>query len=264
MGGNDLIGIPELEMRKLVGPTELSAFEQNKNENIFDELPENYYQVIFELGCGCGRLARKLIMQRTKVERYIGIDIHSGMLKWCQDNLTSVQKNFEFKKIDAFNPGLNSKGLQHPGPLPFPVESEIATLVIAISVFTHLLEVQIKDYLAECARVLSPAGLIRSTWFFFDKRNYPMMQDFQNCLYINVKDLTNAVIVDKAWFLKIASECGLVVTNVISPEIKGFQWVVDLKHRNRNENHVQFPEENNRLGIIRASVLQGNAEEIGQ
>ena len=250
-------------MRKLVGPTDVGAFQQNKNENIFNDLSDDKYEMVFELGCGCGRLARRLLLQRTEVKTYIGIDIHAGMLKWCRDNISKENQNFEFKKIDAFNVGLNPTGMQHPNPLPFPVESATATLVIAFSIFTHLLQDQIADYLSECARVLSLGGLIRSTWFFFTKDNYPMMQNFQNCLYINTTDLTNAVIVDRNWFLEIASGCGLVVTNIVSPEMRGFQWTVDLKHKIGNEEHMKFPEESKRLGIIRASNLPANALEIG-
>ena len=155
------IPIPELEMRKLVGPTDVSAFEISENENIYADLPEFMYERVFDLGCGCGRLARKLILQRDAPNEYLGIDIHSGMIKWCKENLTTANVNFQFKNFNAFNLGLNPSGLKHPDPLPFPVADGWATLVIAHSLFTHLTENQIRDYLSECARALSTMGLIR-------------------------------------------------------------------------------------------------------
>ncbi len=44
---------------------------------------------------------------------------------------------------------------------------------------------------------MAPDGLLRSTWFLCEKRYFPMMQDFQNALYINENDTTNAVIYDR-------------------------------------------------------------------
>ena len=45
----------------------------------------------------------------------------------------------------------------------------------------------------------SPDGVAVTTWFLFDKANFPMMQEFQNALYISDFDPTNAVIFDRTW-----------------------------------------------------------------
>ena len=50
---NKRIPVPDLEMRKLVGPTEVSAFEIGKGENIYPDLPGSTYKRVFDLGCGC-------------------------------------------------------------------------------------------------------------------------------------------------------------------------------------------------------------------
>lgn len=257
------IPIPDLEMRKLVGPTDVSAFEIGEGENIYTDLPGFTFKRVFDLGCGCGRLARKLILQRNRPKKYIGIDIHSGMIKWCQENLTNINDNFEFRHFNAFNVGLNPNGLKHSNPLSFPVENGWATLVIAHSIFTHLTENQIRDYLSECARVLSAEGIIRSTWFLFDKRNYPMMQEFQNCLYINDVDPTNAVIVDISWLSKIVSELDLYISKVEAPEMKGFQWEIDLRHRTNNEKNIDFPSDSEVIGLKRPPEMPLNADKIG-
>jgi SAM-dependent methyltransferase len=257
------VPIPEFQMRQLVGPTEESAFEIKDSENIYSDLSKDDYSQVFDLGCGCGRLARKLILQRDNPKKYIGIDIHSGMIKWCQENLTTFNGNFQFKKFNAFNVGLNPEGLTHPTPLPFPVEDNWATLVIAHSLFTHLTENQIRDYLSECARVLSAEGLIRSTWFLFDKENYPMMQESQNCLYINEIDPTNAVIVAKSWFLKMVLELDLYVSKVEAPTIKGFQWEITLRHRMSNESNAKIPPDSEIKGINRPPEMPLHADKIG-
>ena len=51
-----------------------------------------------------------------------------------------------------------------------------------------------------------------------------MMQEFQNSLYINLTDPTNAVIYDYKWLFQIAQEIGLTPVNIFKPIVRGFQW----------------------------------------
>lgn len=57
--------------------------------------------------------------------------------------------------------------------LTFPYPDHSFDLVIATSVFTHLLTEATDHYLAEAARVLSPGGRMFSTWFLVDPRRLP-------------------------------------------------------------------------------------------
>ena len=45
---------------------------------------------------------------------------------------------------------------------------------------------------------MRPDGWLHASWFLFDKRLFPMMQPFQNALFINETDPSNAVIFDRA------------------------------------------------------------------
>jgi hypothetical protein len=54
--------------------------------------------------------------------------------------------------------------------------------MIAHSVFTHLLEPDADYYLSEAARILASDGVLQSTWFIFDRKGYPMLQEFQHAL----------------------------------------------------------------------------------
>ncbi len=74
--------------------------------------------------------------------------------------------------------------------------------MIALSVFTHLTQVQAEAYLAELSRVLEPGGILLTSWFLFDKRDFPMMQEDQNTLFINEFDVRNAVIYDRSWIAR--------------------------------------------------------------
>ena len=48
-----------------------------------------------------------LIQQRPRPARYLGIDVHRGMIEWCRENLTPFAPSFEFMHHDVFSRGLN-------------------------------------------------------------------------------------------------------------------------------------------------------------
>ncbi len=106
----------------------------------------------------------------------------------------------------------------------FQLASDQFSLVIALSVFTHLTQVQAEAYLAELSRVLEPGGILLTSWFLFDKRDFPMMQEDQNTLFINEFDVRNAVIYDRSWTRAAAARAGLVIRDAIPPGIRGHQW----------------------------------------
>ena len=115
--------------------------------------------------------------------------------------------------------------------------------------FTHLRQANAEYYLRELGRVLSPAGVAVTTWFLFDKRAFPMMQDFQNALMINEIDPTNAVIFAKTWLAERAADAGLVVSRAVPPSIRGFQWVIYLQQQASGRNSVEIPEDRAPFGV---------------
>jgi SAM-dependent methyltransferase len=187
-------------MRELVGRTELASFENPTGAPIWDGLPEEAWATYLDFGCGCGRSARRLMLQTPRPKRYIGVDIHRGMVQWCRENLTPIAPGFEFHEHHVFSPGLNPDRTL-PWAAPLPAEDGSCTLIEATSVFTHLIESQAEFYLDEVARVLAPEGILIATFFLFEKAGFPFMQDNQHALYINSVDPTNAVVFDRDWLL---------------------------------------------------------------
>lgn len=223
-------------MRQLVGLEDERFFDNPAGGLVF---PDRRARRIYDFGCGCGRVARQLVQQREPVERYVGVDLHPGMIRWCRANLTPLAPQFEFVHHDVENPGFNP-GPDKPKVRPLPGDDASFDLVYAHSVFTHLRESQTPHYLGECARLLAPGGVIRSTWFLFDKAQFPMMQPFQNALYINEDDPTNAVIVDRGWLHSRLAECGLEISAATPPAIRGFHWALDLS-RAGDAEPVELP-----------------------
>ena len=185
---------------------------------------------VLDFGCGCGRVARQLILQRPSPTTYVGIDLHAGMIEWCQRNLTPAAPNFNFYHHDVFNVAFNP-GHEKPLSAPFPVGDSQITLVNALSVFTHLTQDQAEYYLRECARVLQPEGVLHASWFLFDKSDHPMMDETHNALYVSYADPSAAVIFDRAWLQNTTRALGLRIFKVIPPEIRGHQWLVLMTPR---------------------------------
>lgn len=244
--------LPPLEFRRLVGPTDPAAFDNPTRNPVFGEIPVEAYSAVLDFGCGCGRLARQLIQQQRRPDRYLGIDRHAGMIAWAREQLSPAAPDFSFEHHDVRHPHLNPGGT--PGHLPFPAEDRAFTLVIAWSVFTHLLEADAAYYIHEVGRVLSPSGVAVTTWFLFDKGDFPMMQEFQNALYINPDDPTNAVVFDRDWLRERARDAGLVLTRIVPPAIRGFQWVIHLERQRDGLVDAPFPEDTAPRGILRAPL----------
>jgi SAM-dependent methyltransferase len=254
--------LPPHEMRTLVGPTDPSLFDNPEGNLVFPGLKPTQFRSVLDFGCGCGRVARQLIQQGPRPERYVGLDLHAGMIKWCDRNLTPHAPGFEFRHHDvfynAFNPG---RGKPLHAPLPFGDDE--FSLVIALSVFTHLTQVQTEPYLAELSRVLEPDGILLTTWFLFDKRDFPMMQEDQNTLFINEHDVRNAVIYDRTWARQAAADVGLVICEAIPPGIRGHQWELRMTQPRAGIEEMEWPDDVAERGRQPSPPMPSNASLIG-
>jgi SAM-dependent methyltransferase len=244
--------IPPIEFRRIVGPTDEALFDNPSGQPVFGDVHEAAYSAVLDFGCGCGRLARQMIQQRPRPQKYLGIDRHKGMIEWCQANLTANAPGFTFQHHDVFHPVLNPQGT--PGHLPFPADDREVMLFIAYSVFTHLLEPDTEFYLRELARILHAEGVAITTWFLFDKNDFPMMQEFQNALFINPIDPTNAVIFDQGWLTKQVADAGLIITRISPPSVRGFQWTIHLERELPGRTPAVFPEDLAPKGLVRPPV----------
>lgn len=252
--------LPPLELRKLVGPTDPSAFDNPSGELIFQEFAPAHYDAVFEFGCGCGRIPRQLLQQRVRPRHYLGIDLHRGMIEWCQKNLAPVDEGFRFEHHDVYNSIFNPDASEQAAM--FPVSESLYSLVIAHSVFTHLVEWQAAHYLREVGRILAPGGFVNSTWFLFDKRDFPMLGEENHALYARFDDPTAAVAHDADWVRRTAAAAGLKVVGTTRNEIRGHQWRVLLTHQGSELPEVPVtsaPEDERPLAAAAVDPRRGNA-----
>jgi hypothetical protein len=147
------------------------------------------------------------------------------MIEWCQGNLTPLNPAFQFMHHDVYSLSLAPENSPRR-TLPIPAADSSFTLVIAYSVFTHLLQEQTRFYLRELRRVMRSDGILYSTWFFFYRQDFPVLAEYQNTLFVNEIDPTQAVYYDYNWFLSAANTAGLHPKSFIPPTTKNFQWCV--------------------------------------
>ena len=243
-------------------PISSSCTDNPTREPIFPRLPPEAWDTYLDFGCGCGRSARRLIQQIPQPRRYIGVDLHRGMVRWCQENLAPRADGFEFVHHDVYSPCLNPDQLR-PWIAPLPVEDGVCTLIEATSVFTHLVEGQTEHYLDEVVRVLAPEGRLMSTWFLFEKDGFPYMQDSQNALYINDRDPTNAVAYDRTWLQNVLAARGLLVERALPPTVRGFHWRLDIVHASTGARPVELGEDAAPTGRRPPPLLRVGADRFG-
>jgi SAM-dependent methyltransferase len=227
--------IPPLELRRLVGPTDLAAFDNPTGKLVFGDLaygplaPGAAYQHIFDFGCGCGRNARQFLLQRQPPHRYVGVDISAPMIEWCQQNLDLPGVDVRFYHHDVWspNPGYGSTESKNR-MLPLREYGTGFTLINAFSVFTHLLESQTRFYLQELHHMLAEEGLVHSTWFLFNRGWFPILGPEQHCLYVNDVDPTQAVYYDWEFLRALFREIGFKIVDVAWAEVHGHQNMILL------------------------------------
>jgi hypothetical protein len=159
----------------------------------------------------------------------------------------------------VFNAGFNP-GPSLPRTAAFPADDGAVSLLLALSVFTHLTQDQVPRYLDEVRRVLRTDGVLLATFFLFEKAFYPMMQDFQNALYINDADPTNAVIFDQRWLLDELDSRELRIRAARPPSLRGYHWEIEIVP---GRGSVELPPDNAPFGHLPPPVCSKPAYMIG-
>lgn len=121
---------------------------------------------VLDLGCGAGALVPELRRRLGPKGRYVGFDVHAPSILWCRNAYTKDPR-FRFEVADVASPYGRSSG-PSARTYRFPADDETCDLVIAKSLFTHLLTDDAAHYLAEIRRVLRPGRAAVVTAFLFE------------------------------------------------------------------------------------------------
>jgi SAM-dependent methyltransferase len=101
---------------------------------------------MLDFGCGAGRMLRHYLEEAAAGAEIEGCDHHAGSVEWMRDNLCPP--------LEVFPSG------ERP---PLPVADGRYDLVVAVSVFTHIVRGW-SEWLLELHRVLRPGGLLLATF----------------------------------------------------------------------------------------------------
>jgi len=124
---------------------------------------------ILEIGCGCGRTAEFLRDFKQYDRRfnghYYGIDIDEEMLTWCRRNFDD--ERFTFIRSSHANKAYvrdSSSGAAYRIDLP----DESVDFIYSHSLFSHLLEAELRNYMEEGYRLLCPGRAMNMSVFCVD------------------------------------------------------------------------------------------------
>jgi SAM-dependent methyltransferase len=232
---------PPLELRGRVGPIVDDSYYDNPDGSYIWgplDIPPlkagEAYRRVFDFGCGCGREERRLLLQKDKPEKIVGLDINPEMIEWCQNNLAGP--GVTFFHHDVWNVSYAPKNNRNR-VLPIRQVGSDFTLIEANSVFTHLHEDQSRFYLDQMRSMLAPTGIIRATWFLFNKKAFPMMGDNLNTIFINEADPSNAVYYDWKAFVTMVHKLGYRIVHINWAQMLGFHNIICL---GRSDNFLDI------------------------
>ena len=159
--------LPPLWLRRHTGPVARFEGAARQTAEFLDRLglvrPD---ACILDIGCGAGAMVPEFARRLGPMGRYVGFDVHAPSIDWCREHyLSDPRFSFELAAVAS------AYGAIHGPPAAsfrFPIEDARANLVLAKSVFTHLLAPEAAHYLAETRRALEPGSAAVVTAFLFD------------------------------------------------------------------------------------------------
>jgi len=161
--------IPPARMWAMVGAaTDFYA----QGRAVFDFLVKHgrisAHSAVLDVGCGLGKTAIHFATYLQSPGFYEGFDVERPSIDWCVKAVGSRFPLIRFKHIDLFSEMYNRSSGADSAEFVFPYASSTFDLVFLASVFTHMFEAQVDNYLHEIARVLKPGGVCISTYYLLN------------------------------------------------------------------------------------------------
>jgi SAM-dependent methyltransferase len=122
---------------------------------------------VLEIGCGCGRFAFAL-SDTLEDGAYTGIDIDAPSIASAKNNAFLSKKKFRFEHLDVHNAEYNPTGEVPANEYRFEFDDNSFDVVFLVSVFTHMLPEDVRNYIKEIGRMLKPGRHLMFTTFVMD------------------------------------------------------------------------------------------------
>ena len=184
---------------------------------------------ILDIGCGCGRLAYALATDPALCEldiSYVGMDVDRACVRWCRKHITPMNPRFNFYHADCYNASYNPRGKAAAASYRLPHPDGSFQVILLTSVLTHVLEEELRHYLAEVARLLAPDGVAYASLFLYRsgseaatglERHSPLAFPFvqEHCAVNRLDCPANAVAYREDFVMDVVNEAGLRLTEPI-------------------------------------------------
>lgn len=178
---------------------------------------------IFELGCGCGRIACMLstMLDEQIGGSYSGFDIWGDGIDWATQHITSLYPHATFVRLGKHNEYAANVSYQ----INLPDNSQDS--FIAISVFTHLRVQAANGYTAEIARILKPSGKGYINFFASKERSQEIIpagcdEDEYSINFVNT--IAEDTFVDEQQAISMFERHGLSVLGIKYGGWRGSQY----------------------------------------
>lgn len=122
---------------------------------------------ILDVGCGWGRLAYGLL-DRGFQGRYIGIDVIKSRLVWLNRHFSEKHPSYTFHFADVRNEWYNPRGTKSRIDFRAALDGQSPDTIVLMSVFTHMYEANIADYLSDISGLMSDKSVLIFSCFLFD------------------------------------------------------------------------------------------------
>ncbi len=124
---------------------------------------------VLDIGCGIGRIAIPLTTYINEQGSYHGFDIVKEGIDWCESKIHKKFPNFHFKHIPLRNDLYNLETGNKAEEFKFPYNNSSFDFIILTSVFTHMQDKEVAQYLKEISRVMDKGATCFATFFVIDE-----------------------------------------------------------------------------------------------
>jgi len=211
--------LPPLWLRRHTGP--LSEFE-TASAAMAEYLDEfglvSHDSLVLDAGCGVGAMVPPILERLGPAGHYVGFDVHGPSIRWCRERWRSDGRaDFHVAKISS---AYGNRAGASLAEYRFPIGDGMAGLVLAKSLFTHLLEDEAAHYLRETRRALRPGKAAVVTAFLFDasgaggdgaRRAFPFADSSEGVRWRSRLRPEAAVAYAKTRFVRLVESAGLHV-----------------------------------------------------
>lgn len=178
---------------------------------------------VVELGCGCGRIARALNAPWWDAwfeGTYVGVDIDNEMIEYCRNNFPVERFKFILSPHKSATYSPNKLDATSPTPTEFIIaEPNSKDFVYSLSLYTHLLEAEVIDYLQKIYRILREGGIMYMTFFCMEYVELGRRWTFQHRLgqaYVESEQYPEAAVAyHEAFMTELATNCGFREVTVV-------------------------------------------------